>query len=239
MGFKKSKSRKCPVCVACTTERVRDVNLALAPVLEDVKSTGEIPKPVDKRFEPISHQFSLSPWSLQYHLKTCLVDLEIQDQRLIELKDLAQALSTAKQEYQANPGVGQAQALAALMGVFMTLAKDIEGQEDPEATVTFIVETVLNPMGRKTLAALSEESRNFRETMKGLVSPSQQVYVSNQADLLVKNVAAHLRDMLDDSLKRLTTYYKVELEARARKRMMESGSSLPSDDTSLEEDPIQ
>ncbi len=40
-----------------------------------------------------SLQNELSPFSLWYHLKECMLDFEIQEQKLVELKDLARAIS--------------------------------------------------------------------------------------------------------------------------------------------------
>ena len=224
MAFAKSKSRKCPVCVGCTSEKVKEVDAELAPLLEVVKDEGEVPKAKDARFSPLAHKLGLSPWSLHYHLRFCLIDLEIQDQRILELKDMAGAIRTAKTEYAANPTMQNATALAALMNVFRALATDIEGQQDPEATVEFVVETVLGPMSRRTLASVSEELRSLREQVAGLVQKNHAVYIDTQIKATLQRVSSSLSEVMDEGLKNLCSYYHVELEAKARKRAIEAGS---------------
>jgi AcrR family transcriptional regulator len=223
MAFSKQKSRKCPVCVGCTPTKVKEIDQALSPILEDVKQTGEIPKAQDTRLDLVAQRVGISPHSLRYHLKECLVDQEIQDQRFQELKDIIDCVSTAKQEYLANPGMGQATALSQLLTQFRGLADDIEGQFDPEVTVEYVVETVLNPLSRKTLAVAAEELRSLREAMTPLVSKNQMAYVDAQMKATLTRISAVLRDSLDESLKTLCSYYKVELEAKARKRALDSG----------------
>ncbi len=226
MSFRHSTSKKCPVCVGCTPSKVTEINEALSPILEDVKQTGEIPKVQDSRLDLVAHGVGISPHSLRYHLKECLLDQEIQDQRFQELKDVIDCVATAKQEYLANPGMGQATALTQLLTQFRGLADDIEGQFDPEVTVEYVVETVLNPMSRKTLAVAAEELRSLRETMGPLVSKNQMAFVDAQMKATLTRVSAVLRDALDESLKTLCSYYKVELEAKARKRALESGTTV-------------
>lgn len=215
------------MCVGCTPSKVQEINQALSPTLEDVKQTGEIPKAADPRLDLVAQRVGISPHSLRYHLKECLVDQEIQDQRFQELRDVIEALATAKQEYLANPGMASATAYTSLLTQFRGLADDIEGQFDPEVTVEYVVETVLNPMSRKTLAVAAEELRSLREAMGPLVSKNQMAFVDAQMKATLTRVSAVLRDSLDESLKTLCSYYKVELEAKARKRALDSGVMVP------------
>lgn len=216
------------MCVGCTPAKVTEIDRALGLILEDVKQSGEIPKVQDSRLDLVAHAVGISPHSLRYHLKECLVDQEIQDQRFQELKDIIDCVATAKQEYLANPGMGQATALSQLLTQFRGLADDIEGQFDPEVTVEYVVETVLNPMSRKTLAVAAEELRGLREGMIPLVSKNQMAYVDAQMKAALTRISSVLRDALDDSLKTLCSYYKVELEAKNRKRTLDSGTAIPS-----------
>jgi hypothetical protein len=225
MAFSKQKSRKCPICIGCTPSKVTEINQALNPILEDVKQTGEIPKAQDSRLDLVAQRVGISPHSLRYHLKECLIDQEIQDQRFQELKDIIDCVATAKQEYLANPGMSQATALSQLLTQFRGLAEDIEGQFDPEVTVEYVVEAVLNPMSRKTLAVAAEELRSLREAIGPLVSKNQMAFVDAQMKATLTRISAVLRDALDESLKTLCSYYKVELEAKARKRALDSGAT--------------
>jgi hypothetical protein len=222
MAFKRSKSKKCPICVGCTPIKADEVDAELAPLLECVREDGEVPKAKDSRFQSIANKVGLSPWSLHYHLKHCLIDLEIQDQRIHELRDLTEAVSTAKAEYMANPSMQNATAYSSLSNVMRALASDIEGQQDPEVAVEFVVETILGPMARKSLSALSEELRSLREQVRGVVSKNHATFIEAQVDATLRRVSASLRDSLDDGLKNLCGYYHVELEARSRKRALDT-----------------
>lgn len=230
MGFTKSKSRKCPVCVGCTDPKVMEIDAALKPLLADVKATGEVPKAIDRRFNDIAHLVGISPYSLRYHLKECLLDHEIQDQRLVELKDIISAISTAKHEYLSNPSVHTATAYTSLMNTFRALAGDIEGQQDPEVTVDYIIQNVMNPVSRRSLAALAEELRNLRTSLLEIVPRNHSTYIRTQIDGAVKRISSALAMSLDEGLKNLTSYYKIELEAQTRKRALESGVSLAEDE---------
>lgn len=222
MALKKSKSRKCPVCVGHTIEKVKEVDLALAPLLADVKATGEIPKAKDKRLKEVSFLVGLAPHSLQFHLKSCLVDMEIQDQRFQELKDMTDLLSTAKAEYLANPSMNTATAVNQLMTQWRGLAEDIEGQTDPSLTVEFMVETVLAPMNRQLLSSMARELRDLRESLQGLLPRNQHPFIDSQVKSVMSRMASALRDSTDDSLKTICSFYKVELEAQQRVRAMDS-----------------
>lgn len=226
MAFTKAGSRKCPVCVGCTPSKVKDINEALDPILADVKDSGEIPKAKDSRFELVAQRVGIAPHSLRYHLKECLLDLEIQDQRFLELKDLTQAISTAKQEYLANPSLPNATAYTSLLNAFMQLAGEIEGQQDPEQAVSFVVETALAPISRKVLAIVTEELRNVRDSVNQLVPKNQASYVDSQVKAALTRVSTSLRDATDEGLKAVCSYYKVELEAKDRKRALENAAPI-------------
>lgn len=226
MAFTKTGSRKCPICVGCTPSKVKEVSDALAPVLADVKETGEIPKAKDHRLELVAQHVGLAPHSLRYHLKECLLDLEIQDQRYRELKDLAHAISTAKSEYLANPSMQNATAYTSMLNTFMSLANEIEGQQDPEQAVSFVVETALAPMSRKSLSVVTEELRNLRDALTQLVPKNQSSYVDSQLKSALTRVSSALRDATDDGLKAVCSYYKVELEAKERKRALEGAAPI-------------
>ena len=197
----------------------------LQPILQDVKDTGEIPKAKDQRFSVVATAIGLAPHSLRYHLKECLLDLEIQDQRFQELKDLVEALKTAKQEYMANPGMNAASAYTSILTQFRGLAEDIEGQTDPELTVEFIVETVLGPMNRHVLSSATRAMYDLRESLNNLLPKTQQPFVDTQIKAALSQVASSIRDSTDDGLKALCGYYKVELEAKSRARALDS--SIP------------
>jgi hypothetical protein len=226
MALTKKTSSKCPVCVGCTQAKIKEVNEALSSVLSDVKDSGEVPKAKDHRFEAIAHRIGIAPHSLRYHLKECMLDLEIQDQRFLELKDLSQAISTAKQEYGANPGLPNATAYTSLLNAFMSLASEIEGQQDPEQAVSFIVETAMAPMSRRTLAIVTEEIRNLRDAVTQLVPKNQASYVDSQMKASLTRVSTALRDATDEGLKAICSYYKVELEAKDRKRALEGAAPI-------------
>jgi hypothetical protein len=201
MALVKRSSSKCPVCVGCTQTKIKEINEALASVLSDVKESGEIPKAKDRRFEDIAQRVGIAPHSLRYHLKECMLDLEIQDQRFLELKDLTQAISTAKQEYLANPSLPAATAYTSLLNTFMTLASEIEGQQDPEQAVSFVVETALAPISRKVLSIVTEEVRNLRDSVTQLVPKNQASYVDSQMKASLTRVSTALRDATDEGLK--------------------------------------
>lgn len=226
MAFTKAGSRKCPICVGCTPTKVKEINEALSPVLADVKESGEIPKAKDHRFELMAQRVGIAPHSLRYHLKECLLDLEIQDQRFLELKDITQALSTAKQEYLANPSLPNATAYTSLLNTFMQLAGEIEGQQDPEQAVAFVVETALGPISRKTLAIVTEELRTLRDSVNQIVPKNQTSYIDAQVKAALTRVSTSLRDATDEGLKAVCSYYKVELEAKERKRALEGAAPI-------------
>jgi hypothetical protein len=228
MAFSKSKSRKCPVCIGCTPSKAEEIDRALKPLLADVKATGETPKANDSRLSLISHAVGIAPHSLRYHLKECLVDLEIQDQRFQELVDITEALSTAKQEYAALPTMGNSTAYTQLLTQFRELSKEIEGQTDPNVTVEFIVEQVLNALVRQTLASATEEIRALREQLKPMMSPNNHSFVDAQLKATLKRISTALGTGVDDGLKSLCEYYKVDLEAKARVRSLEVSTTSDS-----------
>lgn len=222
MALSKSKSRKCPVCVGCIPSKVKEINQELEPLLADVKATGEIPKAKDRRFDLIAHSVGIAPHSLRFHLKECLLDLEIQDQRFQELVDMTEALKTAKQEFMANPSMQTATAYTSIMTQWRGLAEDIEGQTDPAVTVEFMVETVLGPMNRHILVSLTEELKELRTSLDNLLPRNHKPFVDSQVKAVLSRVSSALRESTDDGLKALCEYYKVELEAQSRKRALES-----------------
>jgi len=228
MAFKSSKSKKCPVCVVCTPDKIEAVNKQLGTLLEDVRASGEIPKARDPRFDTAANILGVAPHSLRYHLKECLLDLEIQDQRYVELKDLSQAIATAKTEYANNPTMQNATAYTSLLTSFRAMASDIEGQQDPEQTVTFIAETVMGPMSKKTIAVVTEELRSLRESISSLLPKSQQTYVDSQLKGALARMSNALRDTMDESIRAVCGYYKVELDAKDRKRALDNASPVQS-----------
>ena len=232
MALRSSKSRRCPVCIACSPAKAEKVTLALSALLADVREYGEVPKPQDKRFEKVALDVELSPYSLWYHLKECMLDFEIQDQKLVELKDLARAIAMAKDEYTSNPSMQNSTAYTQLINAFMSMADNIEGSVDPEATVEFIVEAVMSPITRRALGALAEELRSLRESLLPLVAKNQTTFLDTQVKSTMGRVASQLRDATDESLKALCDYYKVELETKRRKRALDHVSTKP-----LDEDP--
>ena len=227
MALSKAKSKKCPVCLGCMPSKVVEINDALSPVMADVKGTGEIPKAQDPRLDLVAHAVGIAPHSLRYHLKECLLDLEIQDQRFQELKDITEALTTAKQEYMANPSMANATAYTQLMTQWRGLAEDIEGQTDPDVTVEFVAKSVLSPMSRQVLASMTEELRTLRDQLSPMISPNHRGFVDAQLKATLKRVSSSLSHGLDEGLKALCEYYKVELEAKQRLRTLENGVETP------------
>ena len=225
MAFAKSRSKKCPICVGCTPSKVEEINGALGVIMADVRDTGTIPKAQDQRFNLIAHRVGLSPFSLHYHLKECLLDREIQDQRLLELKDIAVAIATAKQEYLNFPNQPNSNAYTGLLNAFMALSSQIEGKQDPEMAVEFVIETVISPMSRKTLGALTEELRGLRDILATILPKTQVAYIDSQLKASLSRMSSQLRDSMDDGLRNLCTFYKVELEAKSRKRALEGGTT--------------
>lgn len=223
MAFSKAKSRKCPVCLGCMPAKVNEVNTALSPLLADVKATGEIPKPADKRLTLVAHAVGIAPHSLRYHLKECLLDFEIQDQRFQELKDITEALSTAKQEYQANPSMAQATAYTQLLVQWRGLAEDIEGQTDPDVTVEFVVQNVLNPLIRQTLASATEEIKTVRDQLSPMMSANHRGFIDAQLKAALKRITASLENGVNEGVQSLCEYWKVEFESKARLRSLETG----------------
>lgn len=231
MAFSKSKSRKCPVCVGNTASRVQTINEALQPLVQSVRESGLVPKARDARFDAIAEALGTAPHSLRFHLKECLMGHEIHDQRLEEMKDLVEALSTAKQEYHAQPSVHTAGAYAQLMTQFRGLADDIEGQIDPEVTVEYLVESVLSPLTRRMLGSMAEELRHLRDNAGIALSQKQMTHLDSYIKAALSSLSGVLRDGLDESLKALCDYYKVELEVKARKRALAGAvATLSSDD---------
>lgn len=226
MAFRKRKSNKCPVCVVCTDDKIRQVDAALEPLLQEVRATGEVPKASDSKFDTASRAVGVAPNSLRYHLKECLLDLEIQDQRLQELVDMSDAVATAKDAYAKNPSMQNASALAGLMNVWRALASDIEGQQDPEQAVVFVAETVMGPLSKRTLAVVTEELRALRDGIGPSLAKGQSTYVDAQLKSALTRVSNALRDSLDESLKSVCGYYKVELEAKERRRTIESAAPI-------------
>jgi len=231
MAFTKRQSRKCPVCVGCTPTKIQEIDKALADLLRTVKETGEIPRAIDQRFNVIAHATGTAPHSLHFHLSKCLVDLEIQDQRLLEYKDLVSAVDTAKNEYLGNPTMQLATAYSTLLDREEALAKAIEGQQDPVTTVEYMVETVINPLTRQTLAAVTQELRVVRDMMTSLVSANQTSHVRAQVDAALHRIAGRLKTSAAESLTNTCSYYKVELDAKARRRAIDSAAERPVDGT--------
>jgi hypothetical protein len=222
MAISKAKSRKCPLCIGLSAKRVKEINVSVAGLLDQIRDTGEIPKAQDRRIKAKADEWSVAPHSLRYHIKECLLDLEIQDQRFQELKDLTEAIQTAKQEYAVNPTMQLATALTSLLTQWRGLAEDIEGQTDPAVTVEFITQSVLAPINRQVLAAVAEELREVRTSVTSMVPRNQQSFVDAQIKSAMSRVSVALRESTDDGLKALCEYYKVELEAQSRKNALAS-----------------
>lgn len=221
MALVKSQSKKCPVCMTRTKREVKVVNKALQPILDEVKERGEVPSKKDPRWLKIGSEFSIFPNSLRYHLKECLVDQEIQDQRLVELKALTEALETAKTEYAQNPNVNTATALTSIMTSWRQLAKDVEGQVDPEVTVEFLVENVIASINREVLSSLAGGIRDMRNALVEGLPAGQKQFVKSQADLLLDRIAQDLRAGTEEAMNTLCEYYRVDIETKQKKRSLE------------------
>ena len=216
---KKKQSSRCPICAAVSVAKAAEVDAELAPYLDEVRETGEIPKPA--RFDTLAFKVGLSPFSLRYHLKECLLDVEVQDQRILELRDLTQAVAIAKAEYASNPSMQNATAYTSLVKTFNDMADTIEGAVDPETTVEFVVEAVLGPQVRKALGTLTEEMRILREELLPLVATSQAAFIDSRVKAVLSRVSSSIRESTDESLRVLCDYYKVELETKRRKRALD------------------
>ena len=222
MAIIKSSSKKCPVCIICTKSKIAEVDKSLNDLLEEVKESGEVPKAKDRRFGDIAERLGIAPRSLRYHLKECLLDQEIQDQRLVELKSLTEAVSTAKTEYMSGPSVDKATAYSSLLGSWRQLASDIEGQTDPEVTVEYIVEAVLNPINRAVLQAAAGTLQDLRNSLMDVLPRGQQPLVKSQIDSAMQNMGNELKSSTEEAIDSLCTYYRVELEAKQKKRAIEA-----------------
>lgn len=226
MSFTRTKSKKCPVCVGYGTHphMIERIDSALENLREYVRTSGAVPSVKDPTFYTIAVDVGVAPHALRYHLKNCLLDFEIQDQRLLELKDLSQAIGTAKQEYFGFPNEKNAAALATLLQTFMKLADSVEEQQDPDSIVTFVAETVISPMIRQTLGAMTEELKKLRTSLEGMVSKNQQRYIDSQIKAVLSRTSSKLGDQMQESLGSLCEYFKVEFEVQEQRRMIEAST---------------
>jgi hypothetical protein len=213
VAFKISSSRKCAIC-ALAPLRAEEATEALQQILADVRDTGVVPHAKDQRFGLLAHRVRLSPFALHYHLKTCMVDSEIQDQRLVELKDLVSNLQIAKAAYREMPVADMATAMTSMLGTFMELAQEIEGQQDPESAVRYTLETVLGPMIRQVLGSVAGEIRELRDLALMNSPPNQRPFVESQFRSSFEKVSQALEAQVEESLKTMCRYYKVELDAK-------------------------
>ncbi len=227
MALRKSTSNKCPVCLTRKRAAVNIINKALKGMLEDVKQHGEVPHKKDPRYLLIGQEFSIAPNSLRYHLKECLVDQEIQDQRLIELKGLTEALGTAKAFYGENPSVDRATSYTSLVTSWRQLAKDVEGQVDPEVTVEFMVENVVAAITRGVLSSVAEGLKELRGSLYEGLPAGQRTFIKSQMDMMMSQVAQDLKGSTEDAMQSLCEYYRVDMETKQKKRAIES--AVPSD----------
>ena len=226
MAIVKSSSKKCPVCIICTKSKIKEVDNSLQEILEEVKVSGEVPKARDRRFGEIAETMGIAPRSLRYHLKECLLDQEIQDQRLVELKSLTEAVSTAKTEYMSGPSVDKATAYSSLLSSWRQLASDIEGQTDPEVTVEYVVEAVLTPINRAVLVAAASTLQDLRNGLIEVLPKGQQSLVKSQINSAMLGISNELKASTEEAIDSLCTYYKVELEAKQKKRSIEASIDI-------------
>lgn len=227
MPFQKSSTSKCPICSSRPPDVIERVNSALEDIIDGVRETGEVPKAADPRFVAVAREVQIAPHSLRFHVKTCLIPLEIRDQRGIELADLASALATAKSEYQNFPSIRTAKPYSDLLNNFRELSKDVEGQDDPEVAVEYMASRVIAPITRATLAVFAQEIRDIADSVMGSIPKNREPAVRARFESAFKNTAAGLSIAMDEALKAACEFYKVELDTTTRRRTIDDGTVVP------------
>ena len=228
MALKKSASRKCPVCVGLTDEKVEDVNKALEPLLEDVRQSGEVPKAKDSRFLALAHVLGVAPFSLRFHLSKCLVKREIDDQMMLEFMEMLDALHTAKVEYKETPTLPFASALKQMHSAVLEHHKLLLGEQDPEQAVQFIAETVIGHVLRNSLGVFAKEARQLLTVVLPYLPPTHKTQVTKLVESALIATGNTLHEVAGEALDNVCSYYKVELDVASKKHALASVVVPPS-----------
>jgi hypothetical protein len=226
MAFKKSASRKCPVCVAFSEEKVDEVNKGLEPLLADIKESGEVPKAKDHRFGVLANHLGVSPFALRFHLSKCLIKREIDEQMMVEFTDMLDALHTAKIEYKETPTLPYASALKQIHSAVMDMHDRMMGDADPEQAVQFIAETVISHVMRQSLGVYAKEIRALTQTIKPYLAPQIQIQAVKMGETALMSASTALHEAAQEALENVCTYYKVELDAASKKPLL-AGIAVP------------
>ena len=205
------------------------INAFLDPILAEVKNTGEVPKPKDKRFQEGALKLGIAPFSLQYHLRTCLIDREIHDQMMVEVKDLIEAVASAKSEYSDKPHLQNAQAVSVLMNTLLSVLSKLEGEQSPEQAIEFIVDQALGHIIRACLADFAKETRDNLALVTPHIPPATRKAVRDQMEASLKRVSITLANASDEAVANLCKFYKVELDAADKKQTLSAITAVPPD----------
>lgn len=227
MAFKRSSLNKCPACTSKTPEQLAELDLALQPILEKTKATGELPKLQDRALNDVSLTWRMAPAALRFHLKECLLGEEIKDQRLVELKDMIEAVQLAKQVYMEEGNASDSYAYTNLVKTFLELANSVEGQQDPEVTVAFIVENGLTPLTQGALLKTAEELNSLRNSLRESLPKNQHSLIDSTIKSSLRRLGSSLKEVLHKALSDITKFYKVELDAKDIRLSLTSGIEDP------------
>lgn len=229
MAFKKSSSRKCPVCVGFTETKVDEVNRYLEPLLQTIKDTGEVPKGKDPRFQDIAVAIGVAPFSLRFHLTHCLIEREIDEQMMVEFRDMLEALSIAKTEYKETPTLPFATAMTNIHSAVLKMHDMLVGETDPEQAVHFIAETVISHILRQSLAHYAKSTKGLLDQIVPYLPPTHIRQVTTAFKTNVATTSNALQEAAGEALDNVCNYYKVEMDVASKKKAMQ-GTVLPKDD---------
>lgn len=227
MAFERGSSR-CPICSTIVGSRLDAINDALEPMVERVRLTGDVPATGDTLLNEIAAKIEIAPSSLRFHIKECLVQADIQDQRVHELRDLVGNLQVAKLEYASNPDKPQnGQLYLQFVDAFTRLSKEVEGQVDPEVTVQFMISNVIAPFSRDSILTVADEIRELRATLAKTLPASTMSLVDSQFKGMLAKLGNKISEKQKLAMEAVGSYYKVELSAAEIKRSLSDSISKP------------
>ncbi len=214
MAFARSSNSRCTLCSALEEGKLQAVNAQLEPLVATLRSTGELPSASNPTLIEIAHGLGLNANSVRFHVKECLVQADIQDQRVSELRDLASAVQVAKLAYESEPDKPQlANAYVALLREFRDLSKDVEGQIDPETTVTYMVGNVVSPLAKDVVLLASEQLHELVAALGKTVPKEQLPVIVSQLKAFLTRLGTKVAERQHQSIVAVSKYYKVQLAA--------------------------
>ena len=214
MAFARASSSRCTLCGALEEGKLQAVNQQLEPLVASLRSTGELPTASNPLLVEIAKKLELNANSLWFHIKECLVQADIQDQRVSELRDLASTLQVAKLAYESEPDKPQlAGAYVQLLREFRDLSKDVEGQIDPETTVAYMIKDVVSPLAQDVVLLASEQLHELVASMAKTVPKEQLPVVVSQLKSFLTRLGNKVADRQHQSIVAVSKYYKVQLAA--------------------------